>query len=116
MRLEKILLPVDFSESTAGAAHYAKTLACRFHSELTIAHVFEMQNVIFSGETGLPPGWYDDLRTESQRLLDACHPDEFRDMPVRRVLLEGDVARCIADLAHEEHMDLIVMPTHGYGG
>jgi nucleotide-binding universal stress UspA family protein len=31
------------------------------------------------------------------------------------MLLEGDAARSIVDLAHAEHMDLIVMPTHGYG-
>jgi nucleotide-binding universal stress UspA family protein len=116
MHLQKILLPVDFSGSGAGAAHYAKTLACRFRSELTIVHVFEMQNVVFNGETGLPPGWYEDLRSESQRFLDGCYADEFRDMPVRRLMLEGDVARSIAGLAHEEHVDLIVMPTHGYGG
>jgi len=40
MQLSKILLPVDFSERSAEAAHYAKALACRFHSEITIAHVF----------------------------------------------------------------------------
>ena len=46
MQLSKILLPVDFSERSAGAAHYAKALACRFHSELTIAHVFELSDAI----------------------------------------------------------------------
>jgi nucleotide-binding universal stress UspA family protein len=116
MRLERILLPVDFSESALGTAHYAKTLACRFHSELTIAHVFEIQNLMFSGEAGLPPEWYEDARRESQRLLDECCAEEFKDMPVRRLLLDGDVARTIGELAHKEHMDLIVMPTHGYGG
>src|SRR4051794_22482747 len=116
MQLSTILLPVDFSDRAAGAAHYAKTLACRFRSELTMVHVFEPQNLIFSGEAGLPPGWYDDARKESQRLLDEAYADEFRNMPVRRLLLEGDVARQIADLARDEQIDLIVIPTHGYGG
>jgi hypothetical protein len=71
---------------------------------------------MFSGEMGIPPAWYDDARKESQRLLDEAYADEFRNMPVRRLLLEGDVARQIADLARDEQMDLIVMPTHGYGG
>ena len=116
MRLDKILLPVDFSGSVMGTARYAKILACRFHSELTIVHVFEMQDLMFSGETCMPPEWYEDVRRESQRLLDECCAEEFKDMPVRRLLMDGDVARTIADLAHNEHMDLIVMPTHGYGG
>jgi nucleotide-binding universal stress UspA family protein len=115
VRIAKILLPVDFSERGAGAAHYAKTLACRFHSELTLAHVLDTKNLMFSGEGGMPPEWFEDMRKEAQRLLDQTYADEFRDMPVRRTLLEGDVARSIADFAHAEHMDLIVMPTHGYG-
>jgi nucleotide-binding universal stress UspA family protein len=116
MRLAKILLPVDFSEHTAGAAHYAKAVASHFHSELTIAHVFQMQNVAFSGETAISPEWYADMRNESQRYLEELCADEFSNMPVRRLLLDGDVARTIVDLAHREDMNLIVMPTHGYGG
>ena len=116
MQLSTILLPVDFSDRAPGAAHYAKTLACRFRSDLTIVHVFEPQNLMFSGEMGMPPDWYDDARKESKRLLDEAYTDEFRNMAVRRLLLEGDVARQIADLARDEQTDLIVMPTHGYGG
>lgn len=116
MGLAKILLPIDFSERATGAVHYAKTLACRFHSELTLLHVFEIQSLMFSGEEGIPAEWYEDMRKESRRLLEKSYADEFRDMQVRRVLLEGDVAREIANFAHAEHMDLIVMPTHGYGG
>jgi nucleotide-binding universal stress UspA family protein len=109
-------MPVDFSGSIMGTARYAKMLACRFHSELTIAHVFESRTLLFAGETGMPPEWYEETRRASQRLLEACCADEFKDMPVRRLLLDGDVARTIVDLAHNEHFDLIVMPTHGYGG
>jgi nucleotide-binding universal stress UspA family protein len=36
-------------------------------------------------------------------------------MPVRHVVMEGDVAQSIVDLAHSEKVGLIVMPTHGYG-
>jgi nucleotide-binding universal stress UspA family protein len=116
MQLDKILLPVDFSERAAGAAHYARTLACRFHAELILAHVFEMHDFIFTGaEAGMPLEWYGDRRKELERALSEFCLDEFRNMPVRRMLLEGDVAGTIADIAHTEQIDLIVMPTHGYG-
>ena len=39
MHLSKILLPVDFSEQSLGAARYAGMLACRYQSELTMLHV-----------------------------------------------------------------------------
>src|SRR5688572_15172921 len=112
MQLSKILLPVDYSERSPEAAHYAKVLACRFRSELILAHVFELQDLITgSGETG----WFEERRQESRRDLEEFQADEFRNMPVRRMLLEGDVAHAIVDLAHSEKVDLIVMPTHGYG-
>ena len=37
--LSRILLPVDFSERSVGAAHYAGSLACHFGCELVLAHV-----------------------------------------------------------------------------
>ena len=37
--LSRILLPVDFSERSVGAAHYAGTLACHFGCELVLMHV-----------------------------------------------------------------------------
>ena len=40
--LEKILLPVDFSDHSKGAARYAKALASRAQSQLTLLHVVEM--------------------------------------------------------------------------
>jgi len=116
VRLSKILLPVDFSARSIAAAHHAKTLACRFHSELILAHIFEFQDLVTSGgETGVPPQLFEERRIASRGMLKEFCADEFRNMPVRRMLLEGDVARSIVDLAHAEHMDLIVIPTHGYG-
>jgi nucleotide-binding universal stress UspA family protein len=116
MQLTKILLPTDFSERSAGAAHYAKALACRFHSNVHIAHVFELTALLSTTpETGLPAGWYEEQKEQARRALSEFQAEEFRSMPVQRSLLEGDVARQIVDLAHSEHADLIVIPTHGYG-
>jgi nucleotide-binding universal stress UspA family protein len=116
MQLSKILLPVDFSERSVEAAHYAKALACRFQSELTVAHVFELSDAIgIVPATGTYPEWQERRRAEMRRMLQEFHVEEFRNMAVQRVLLEGDIAGAIVDLAHAEKMDLIVMPTHGYG-
>jgi nucleotide-binding universal stress UspA family protein len=108
---------VDFSVRSEGAAHYAKAMACHFHSKLIIAHVFELRKLVLRApEAVVPPEWYDDRRKDSQRAVEKFHADEFRNMPVRRLLIEGDPAGAIVDLAHREQMSLIVMPTHGYGG
>ena len=49
--LSKILLPVDFSERSVGAARYANILAKHFHSEVTLLHVMPLPQ----GDAG-PPG------------------------------------------------------------
>lgn len=41
--------------------------------------------------------------------------DELRDLPVTRMVRQGDPARQIVSYADGERVDLIVMPTHGYG-
>ena len=41
--------------------------------------------------------------------------DKFQGLKVRRVVVEGDAAQTIDDYARENGMDLIMMPTHGYG-
>jgi len=116
MQLSKILVPVDFSERCKGAAHYAKTLACRFRSEIILAHTFELREILANmPEAGVPEFWWEERRLQTRQQLDEFQAGDFRNMPVRHLLLEGDVAHSIVDLAHSEKADLIVMPTHGYG-
>lgn len=56
-------------------------------------------------------------RTEQARKdLEYFLDDEMKAFKLHRVLLEGDPARRLTEYAHNHQMDLIVMPTHGYGG
>ncbi len=41
--------------------------------------------------------------------------DKFQGTSVQRAVLEGDAAHTIDEYARENGMDLIMMPTHGYG-
>ncbi len=118
MSLPRILAPIDFSERSPGAARYAGRLACRFHSELTLMHVidasaYQVSAYEFTGPvvSTLPA----ERRSEAEGLLANFLPDEFRNMNVRRIVLEGDPAGEIVEHAHSERASLIVIPTHGYG-
>ncbi len=115
--LAKILLPVDFSGRAPGAAHYAKTLACRFKSEVTMLHVVQPFSVFSGAEMG-DPGlgrWMETRKADATRNLESFMADEFNSLPVERIVAEGDPATEIVKLAHEGRFDLIVVPTHGYG-
>jgi nucleotide-binding universal stress UspA family protein len=115
--LTKILLPVDFSERSALAVHYARDLALHFRSELILAHVLPPLHSEFGVEiTGsMLVDVYRSRTDQAERDLNAFELEALAGLNVRRLLLHGEPASKIVELAHEEHADLIAMPTHGYG-
>jgi nucleotide-binding universal stress UspA family protein len=116
--ISRILVPVVFSERCQDATRYAAALACRFHSDLVLLHVFTQPWAAYSSPEGYatpPPYDLESTLTQVKEQLDQFLADELKSFSVRRVLSEGDAARTIAQYACSEHCDLIVMPTHGYG-
>lgn len=116
--LKKVLLPVDFSGRCHGAARYLHALAARFGTEVTLLHVVPPPHYEFSSvEVG--GALLDELfatRTEQMRQELAHYlAEELEGVATVRILLEGDPARNIVSYAHDNQMDLIMMPTHGYG-
>jgi nucleotide-binding universal stress UspA family protein len=115
--LAKILLPVDFSERCALAVRYARDLALHFESELTLAHVLPPLH----SEVGIEIAGsmlvdvYRSRTAQAERDLDAFEGDALAGLNVRRLLLHGDPAAKIVEFARQERIDLIAMPTHGYG-
>ena len=116
--VSKILLPVDFSGRSIGAAQYAKALACRFHSELHVVHVVDLRVYGIYGMGNdraaafeFAPG----CQKEAEHELDGFLPGELRSLNVRKVLLYGDPAHEIVGYAASEKIGLIVLPTHGHG-
>src|SRR5579864_54949 len=113
---QKILFPIDMSDSCTAAAPFVEALVKKFNAELILLHVLEM-----------PPGyvtdWYgymalvdtDAIRGARQGEVDQYLKNNFEGLNVRRLMLEGDAAREIAEYAKEHGTDLIMMPTHGYG-
>src|ERR1035438_8823524 len=114
----RILLPVDFSERSAGAVHCARSLACHFGSELTLLHVLVPPQYEF-GAVDVAGSMLAELGRDRARQatveLDTFMAPELDGLNVRRVLLEGDPATTVVDYAHREQTGLIIMPTHGYG-
>ncbi len=116
--LERILVPVDFSERSVGAAHYVEALADPKGCEITLVHVATPLNYELSaldvGGTVLAE-LNSDRAAELRQQLDGFLQEPLARFRVNRVLLDGDPARRIVEYAHEQRTSLIVMPTHGYG-
>jgi nucleotide-binding universal stress UspA family protein len=65
--LSRILAPVAFSPGCRGAVQYAETLACHFHSELTLLHVVAPPVGFF---TALEAPAYSVMEEMSQEMLE----------------------------------------------
>jgi nucleotide-binding universal stress UspA family protein len=118
MPLAKILLPVDFSERSIGAVHCAQRLAQRFSPEIILLHVLApMQYRLGDTEMGgVMLGELYRAQMESLTLeLDQFQQAELAGCNVRRVVLDGEPASRIVEFAHDENVDLILIPTHGCG-
>jgi nucleotide-binding universal stress UspA family protein len=116
--MARILLPVDFSERSIGAARYAEALAEHYNSEVTMLHVVPPPHYEFSAiEAGgaMLGELYSNRTAALKKELETYLREELPGLKASRLLLEGDPARTIVDYAHEHGMNLIVLPTHGYG-
>ena len=114
----KILFPVDFSERCRGAAHYVESMAANFGSKLILLHVLDILAPAVDIGAG---GTMFEVEVEERamawrKMLEPYLGDELEPLIVERRLEIGDPARVIVEIAHSENIDLIMMPTHGYGG
>jgi nucleotide-binding universal stress UspA family protein len=116
--LAKILLPVDFSERSLGAARYARAFALHFHSEILLTHVLaplysDMGGMEVSGSMLLDVYR---TRTESaEKELAAFAAEHLSGVNVRPLVVHGEPSAQLVELAHNEAVGLVTMPTHGYG-
>src|SRR5580692_5393075 len=116
LTIKHILFPVDFSERTCGAAPFVGAMASRFGAHVTLMGV--APPIPFGGmvdPSGLVVMDLDELRSDLQDRLDGVLVKEFAHLSVQRIAELGDPAQVITQFAHSEGVDLIMMPTHGYG-
>jgi universal stress protein A len=112
MNGQTIIVSTDFSTGSRAALEFAASIARDRKGRLIIAHVKETAGASDTGP--LYPGEH--LTDEElQRQLSVFTPDNLG-VPITRLLLQGDPADMICDLAEKENAALIVMGTHGRRG
>ena len=114
----KILLPIDFSPSSQAALEMAADLAQHFHAELHLVNV-----IPFFPTTTLPDlipetEFIQEARTFAERHLAKCHAAlAARGIKsTSSVEVGNDVAGNIMEVVEHEHIDLVVISTHGISG
>jgi nucleotide-binding universal stress UspA family protein len=117
LKIKRILLPVDFPNTSLRVIHQAAKLAHHFHSEILMLHVVTPQ----SHTAGVPEsgpelaGW--DLLAEiirrAEKNFDHSLGPELDGLAIQRVLVKGGAAQSIVQTAQTEGANLIMMPSHG---
>jgi nucleotide-binding universal stress UspA family protein len=117
MTIQHILVPVDFSGYAEQALEYAIELARKLSARLTLFHVVSMMPMGVVDGTALPYSYIQELEAEVQQGMET-YRQRVQDAGLEgTVLVEHGVPfQNIVDTARDQHVDLIVMGTHGRTG
>jgi nucleotide-binding universal stress UspA family protein len=117
LNIQRILLPVDFPNTSLRVVHQAAMLAHHFRSEIVMLHVVTAQGHATGGLGDGPAITARDMLVEivreAERKQDQSLGPQLEGLAIRRVLGKGDPARAILQTAHVEKANLIMMPSHG---
>ena len=115
-RLKHILFPVEFSRPCARTARDVAAVSKHLKAKLTLLHVVStpvFPDLSYPGDVYL--ALRKEIRQASTDLMDRFVARHFPSQILKRVIEEGDAAQVIVDYSHKYKVDLIMMPTHGYG-
>lgn len=120
MKLARILVPIDFSEQSLKALHYAVCFAEQFGAELILQNV--VQPVVYPSELGyvadeIPLLSEQALVKSAGQRIDKLAQEAVRPpLKCQTLVSVGSPFHEITSAAQERNVDLIVIATHGYTG
>jgi nucleotide-binding universal stress UspA family protein len=106
MRVNNVLVPVDFSPPSKLAVDYGVALARAFHARLTLLHVVSPMTASVDKNCAR------DVVTSLSALVS---PEDQGDLDVAIAVKIGSVEEEIKTVVRERNVDFVVMGTHGRG-
>lgn len=117
--IRKILVPVDFSDTSAHALEHAGWLAATVKAELLLVHVLPENHYYYEAPEPVAPV------TDGQKSLKRVE-DRMRAMiadlhtrygvNIRHKILQGRISAELMDTIESDSIDLVMMGTHGAKG
>jgi nucleotide-binding universal stress UspA family protein len=118
--VERILVPIDFSDFCAEALRCARELATHYDAQLDLLHVIEenLHPAFYVGGVqsiyDVQPDIEEKVRIRMRAMLDEVDGgDEVR---AEMHVADGRAARKIIQFAEQQQSDLVVLSTHGLTG
>lgn len=119
MKIEKILVPIDFSDYSKSALRYAVNFAKLFDAEIILVYVVEP--VIYPpdfsmGQIAIPTVTTEFDERAKEELNKLAKNEIPSQVKVSTVIKTGKPFIEIIDTAVETNVDLIIIATHGHSG
>ena len=119
IEFKRILYPVDLSESSAKIVPYVQSVAKKFESKIYIifaARVFEYFTSMYVPVPSVSRFEKEVIEGAEKRLYEFVdeHFGEFA--KTKTVVVAGDASEEIINYIEDQHIDLVIMGTHGRKG
>ncbi len=113
-----ILLPIDFSSSSQAALEMAADLAHHFHAKIHLVNVVPMFPTTSFPDFAPEAAFVQESTAYAERHLAKCQAAIAAKgvKATSSVELGNDVAGLITDVVEREHIDMVVISTHGISG
>ncbi len=119
-KIERILVPVDFSETSEFAIYTAAAMAMLFKAELIFIHVVKQNESSLTTENDIvleAPTKAQLVEHANAKLLELQHKIKaYSGIQANLFVTTGNVQKGIRHYAETEHASLIIMGTHGISG
>ena len=118
IKLKRILVPTDFSESARNALSYGISFSREYEAELLLLHVVETLAVGYASDLFPVPmaEVFQEISGYARAELEKLGVEaREKGVAVRELLVQGKPSAEILRVAREETVDMIVLGTHGKG-
>ena len=115
---KKILVPIDFSPSSEAALTQASAFAQQLHAEIHLVHVIPIFTATKMSDYIPESEFIGGAEKEAKRQFDDFQADlGIKGIKVSSSIETGnDVTASILDVIRREHIDMLVVSTHGLTG
>lgn len=122
--MKRILVPIDFSETSENAFVYALEMAKVYKARLILLHTFELPIV----DSQVVPVNYaemydtlestnnDHFKDEMKKLKGIAKENNAEAVVIDHILMDGELIHCIKEVVEQQGIDFVVMGTNGAEG
>lgn len=122
--MKKILVPLDFSETSDNAFVYALEMAKLLKAEVILLHTFEIpvvdsQGLAFNYATiynSIELANFEHFREKLPKLRNIALERNLDHISLNHILMDGDLLYSIKKVVSDENIDIVVMGTNGAEG